>query len=183
MEHAQRLLKTAGNTKEIDSSFYRTNYQFNIKFYNYNLKPLLYIKDVELKIVLNENYRGEDLFIKSLYTNILDEQFVFIIYFDNYDYCFLFGLFYINYKYFKNNNEPIYPDMTGYLENLKIDFDIENSPNDLIKIKDEQIVFMYVGKQYSDKLAIIIMDIFSFSPDIYTREFLLIYIQESFILI
>ena len=171
LEHAQRLLKTAGNTKEIGSSFYRTYYQFNIKFYNYNLKPLSYIKDVELKIVLNENYRGEDLFIKSLYTNILDEQFVFIIYFDNYDYCFLFGLFYINYKYFKNSNEPIYPDMTGYLENLKIDFDIENSPNDLIKIKDEQIVFMYVGKQYSDKLAIIIMDIFSFSPDIYTREF------------
>jgi len=166
-----RLLKTNDNTKASGQTFYQTYYQFYLKFYNYALKPKSYIKDVELYIGLDDNYRGEDLFIKSIYINIYDEPFTFIIYFYNYHYGFLFGIFYINYKYFKNINNPIDPVRTGYLDDLQIDFDVEDSPNNLIKYKDDKIVFMYVGKQYSDKLAIIIIDISPYYPRLYSREF------------
>ena len=52
-------------------SDYQIYYKLNLKFYNTNLKPLSYIKDVELNNQLIQYYEVEDLFIKSLYLNFM----------------------------------------------------------------------------------------------------------------
>ena len=151
-------------------------FKLNLKFYNTNLKPLSYIKDVELNNQLiedyeGEDYEGEDLFIKSLYLNIFDEQFVLFIYFDIYFSYFVFDLFYINIKDFKNIDNQINPILEERTEIINIDFNGEESPNDFIKIKDSQVAFMYIGKQDFDKLGIILIDINIYIGDFYIRKF------------
>ena len=66
-----RLLRLSQYEQRIVSSDYKV-YKFNLKFYNSNLQSLSYIKDAELISDFFKYYQGEDLFIISLYINILD---------------------------------------------------------------------------------------------------------------
>ena len=88
-----RLSQYESNIGPFPSQVY---YKFNLKFYNSNLKSLSYIKDVTLYNGVSQSYKGENLFIKSLYINIMDEPFVIFIYSAIDFNWFLFELFYID---------------------------------------------------------------------------------------
>ena len=145
-----------------------SDYKINLKFYNSNLKPLSYIKDVELTGEFNEHYQSQDLVIKSLYLNILNKPFVFFVYYVYNSYCFLFLMFNVNLEDFNDKENIISPFHWPLLKEVSSYFDIEKSPNDFIKIKDNQVAFMFVVQQNSIKLEIILIDI---DIDLYSREY------------
>ena len=148
------------------TEYYQKSYKFNLKFYNSNLKRLFYIKDVELNNALSNHYQGGDLFIKSLYLNFFGYPFVFLIYLDNYYNSFICDLFYMNFEQFKNNENTLNPIRPPYLQINNEGFDIEESPNEFIKVKDTQVVFIYVIRMYSNELIIKLIDL-----DIYNGQF------------
>ena len=152
---------------------YQTYYKINLKFYNSNLKYLSYIKDLELNNQLADHYRGEDdIFIKSLYINILDEPYIlFIYYLEDYS-RFFFDLFDMNYLEIKNKEDGLKPDIEDNFNDIEVDFDINKSPNDFIKISDYQVVFMYFGTNYYlEILSIFIIDINIFYWALSTRKY------------
>ena len=150
-------------------------YIFKLKFYNSNLKPLYYIKDVELEIELIEFYQGEDLFVKSLYMNIFGEQLVIYVYSIRNGNFFLFDMFDVNYQEFKGEISPIreyFYDGFGY----NTYFDIDYSPNDFIKVRDTQVAFIYISRDYNNnpKLVIILLDLdILFDIEFYGRNFVI----------
>ena len=142
-------------------------FKLNLKFYNSNLRPLKYIKDVELVNYLNRYYyQGEDIFIKSLYLNIFGEPFVFYVYSYGDDSDFTFNLFYINYEEFKNDENILYPELYPDLLQIYDDGFYFASPNEFVKIKDTQVAFMYINKLYPEQLVIILIYL-----DFYNWEF------------
>ena len=135
-------------------------YKFNLKFYNPNLKSLLNKKEVKLSFELKDNYDEDtDIYIKSLYLNIFGEPYVIFVYsYDDY-YSFVFDLFDINYNYFRENEITLETKEYPYL--LKIDNDgyYFESTNEFVKIKDTQVAFMCISRQYSAKLTIVLIDL------------------------
>ena len=141
--------------------FDEINYKFNLKFYNLNLKSLSFSKEVQLINDLAFSNMGEDLFIKSLYLNILDKSIVIFIYFiyidDNYFFEYdLFEIKLINYQKKSNFIEPV---VSGQLEKNIYDFNVRESLNDFIKINDMKLAFIYIPSSFSQELNIIIIDI------------------------
>ncbi len=148
---------------------YEISYKFNLKFYDSNLRPLFYVKNVELDIELPSNYQGEDIFIKSLYLSCFGEPYAIFVYSNgNYD-NFIFKLFYIDYNKFKNDeNYERGNQIYSYNNN---GFDIKDSPNDFVKVKDTQVAFMYISTDYSSELEIILIDLDLFDWQFYHREY------------
>ena len=149
-----------------------------MKFYNSNLKPLYYIKDVELANELNEFYQGEDLFVKSLYMNIFGEQLVIYVYSIRNGNFFLFDMFYVNYQEFKGEISPIPPLIEYFYDGFGYNtyFDIDYSPNDFIKVRDTQVAFIYISRDYNNnpKLVIILLDLdILFDIEFYGRNFVI----------
>ena len=98
--------------------FDKINYKFNLKFYNLNLKSLSFSKEVQLINDLAFSNMGEDLFIKSLYLNILDKSIVIFIYFIYIDdnYFFEYDLFEIKLINYQKKNNFIVPVVSRQLE-------------------------------------------------------------------
>jgi hypothetical protein len=148
---------------------YEISYKFNLKFYDSNLRPLFYVKNVELDIELPSNYQGEDIFIKSLYLSCFGEPYAIFVYSNGYYYNFIFKLFDIDYNKFKNDeNYELGNQIYSYNNN---GFDIKDSPNDFVKVKDTQVAFMYISTDYSSGLEIILIDLDLFDWEFYHREF------------
>ena len=147
-------------------------YKYNLKFYNLNLKSISYIKDVELNNLLSEDYKCDfDIFIKSLYMNILGDPYILFVYYHRYS--FFFDLFDMNYIKFKNRENKLKLEENWYFFEYEydIDFDIDRSPNDLIKISDYQVVFMYSGKTYSEYPELLSILILNVLLDLYPRVY------------
>ena len=142
---------------------YQAVSKFNLKFYDQKLKSLLGSKEVILINHLAYSYQGINIFIKSLYLNILNKQFVIILYLiengeDNH-YYFIFNLFEINILDYISNENAIYPVKLGYVTRDNIDFNLKYSPNDFIKINDKKVVFMYLDESFGNLLSIIIINV------------------------
>ena len=137
--------------------------KFNLKFYDQKLKSLLGSREVTLMNQLAYSYHGEDLFIKSLYLNILNKQFVVFLYNiynpeDKY-YYFIFDLFEINILDYRNMENIIYPAKYGYIKQDIIDLNLKNIANDFIKINDAKVVFIYMDEAHNNELVIIIINV------------------------
>ena len=142
-----------------DGNFYdEPNYKFNLKFYNLNLKSLSFSKEVQLINDLAYSNMNENLFVKSLYLNILDKSIIILIYINDY-YFFEYDLFEIKLIDYQKRNNIIFPIENGYLERNIYDFNARESLNDFIKINDMRVSFIYVPSSLSQQLNIILIDI------------------------
>ena len=113
-----------------------SSFWFIFKFYNRNLKPLNYANDIELFDFLDGNcFQGNELFFKSIY---LKNKFV--IFISPYYNGIQFGLFELNYFIGSNIIWLL------HVKHLELNnFDIHESLNDLIKIDDKRVIFIYIS--------------------------------------
>ena len=108
------------------------------QFYNHNLKTLNYANNMELRgnYLYNKPFQGEELFFKSIY--LKNQYVIFVYHFNNY---IRFELYKINYQIETKIISPI--DVTiRYVDNY---FDIYTSLNDLVKIDEKRIAFIYTN--------------------------------------
>jgi len=157
---------------EYDSTSY-SKYKFNLNFYFRNLKSIINMGEVILySEMMHKYYQDGSFFIKSLNLNVLDKQFVIFLYFiiDDNSY-FVFDLFEINFLDYKNKKNIISPEISGNLKRNNIDFDIEESLNDFIKINDNKVVFLYISKSTINELIILLIYINQLSKEINSTSF------------
>ena len=127
-----------------------TSYAFKMEFYNKNLGLL---KEIELNAgYLAPHYKGEKLFIKSLY---IDKRIVAFIYYKEGDYSFYIELFELNYIGETSNNID-----SKITENIEMPyyqrFNIGVSLNDFVKINNNRLAFIYTSNSYTCILIIYI---------------------------
>jgi len=127
-----------------------TSYAFKMEFYNKNLGLL---KEIELNAgYLAPHYKGEKLFIKSLY---IDKLIVAFIYYKEGDYSFYIELFELNYIGETSNNID-----SKITENIEMPyyqrFNIGVSLNDFVKINNNRLAFIYTSNSYTCILIIYI---------------------------
>ena len=145
-------------------------YKFTLKFYDQKLKSLLSTTEVILINDIFYYHLGEDLFIKSLYLNDLNEQFViFLYYIDEYSYL-AFDLFEINILDYTSKKNIINPKKSGALKH-SINFDIRKSTNDFIKINSEKVAFMYMTQIKDNQLVILIINVNQLNDKLNPIEF------------
>ena len=133
--------------RKIYGEIYYKN-KFYLKYYNYNLELFSSDNEIEFKTELdnNHNYAEEKLFVKSLC--LMDEYVIFIHYpYIKYDkYEMLFEVCDFNLSKIEKNYQII-PKET-YNDNIVReinDFDIDKSINDIIKINNNKIAFIYTS--------------------------------------
>ena len=91
-------------------------YKFNLKFYNKHLTPLLSNQEVIIENDIFDNYQGEDLFIKSLNLNDLNEQFVIFLYYIEDNSYLVFDLYEINILNYNDKENKIKPKKSGFFK-------------------------------------------------------------------
>ena len=103
--------------------------------------------------------------------NILGDPYILFVYYHRYS--FFSDLFDMNYIKFKNRENKLKLEENWYFFEYEydIDFDIDRSPNDLIKISDYQVVFMYSGKTYSEYPELLSILILNVLLDLYPRVY------------
>ena len=128
-----------------------TSYVFKLVFYS---KELEVLKDIELRVgYLATYYKGEELFIKSLYIN--RRVVAFIYYRAGYDLLYI-DLYELNYRLlsryivYKSNRSIKTPNAQR--------FNFDESLNDFVKVNNKRLAFIYTSSAYTCILIININD-------------------------
>ena len=146
------------------------NYKLNLKFYNSNLKSISFIKEVQIINNLAYSTMNDNLFIKSLYLNILSKSFVIFIYITD-EYHFFFDLFEIKILDYQKSKNIINPIKYGELDRNIYYLNIKESLNDFIKINDERVVFIYILTSSPQELNIVLININQFDLSLHPAYF------------
>ena len=128
-----------------------TSYVFKLIFYS---KELEVLKDIELRAgYLATYYKGEELFIKSLYIN--RRVVAFIYYRAGYD-LFYIDLFELNYRLL--SRYIVYKSNRSIKMSNTQRFNLDESLNDFVKVNNKRLAFIYTSSAYTCILIININD-------------------------